>query len=1033
MYQTILFLKTLRVNTFCVASGVLLAHIAAAASYAPMAPNDSYLFAPQQQATGLVSADGSPLQGVSVRVKGKPTVAVTDGKGEFAIEAMQGDVLVFSAVGYQRREVAVGERMAVNVVLQRAVGELDEVVVVGYGIQKKSDVTNAVATIDFEELRNTPQANTVNILAGRIPGLSAIQAEAHPGNDDTELVIRGVSSTGTGWSSPLVIIDGVESWAKDFAMLSPSEIESVSVLKDASSAAIYGARGANGVILVTTRSPQRSKLRVQLDSYFGLQEATYVPRFVESWQWMILQNEATRNNEPIFPEKAIEAVRNGIYTDTFANYNAVESLFRRAPQTSHTITIAGGTKDIAFQGSLGYLNQQGVMASTQSERYNFRANTKAAISAKLEVGLNVSGYFQRNQENAGGVVAVMRNLLRSYPITPERYSNGDWGVYNLYTGQSILPARLLAETGRQDDERNSLNIQPYLEYKPIKNLTVATRVSYNNTTLDRENFMPTYSYPIPDGRVGIANNINTLENRHTWNKRFQITNTAAYNFAIRKKNHFSLLAGYEFIRNSSSTIEMEGSDLPTNEKQVLDQVTTNFIPGGDKQAQAYESVFGRLNYGYKAKYLLEGNVRMDGSSRVPIENRYNTIYSFSGGWVVSKERFFERSSIANHVNDLKIRYGWGITRNDVLGNRPYRQRLDFSSYYHFGDRMYAGAAILELANPQLNWVMSTTQNLGIDVSALNRRLDVTVDVYDRIVDGVIYQLDAPPSFGIQEKITKNIAKVSNKGWELAIRYGSGTAGREQISYHGALNVSYNKNNVLAIDEPLIQNPFLVIAGEAFNSYYGLIYDGIIKDKAELDTVPVLTTTRLEVGSMKFKDLNGDGKIDANDRTILGSSNIPYEYGVSGGIAYKGIALNFLLHGVRGKQIYIKDDANSPNAPALTNFWKEWWDNRYDAANNPNGTWPVLMDGAPGANEVSSFYVHNASFLRLKNVEIGYSFHPDVVQNLGINGLRLYLAGQNLLTFSPLIKQIDPERKSRTTDNRRYPQAKIMTFGVNLTL
>lgn len=329
--------------------------------------------------------------------------------------------------------------------------------------------------------------------------------------------------------------------------------------------------------------------------------------------------------------------------------------------------------------------------------------------------------------------------------------------------------------------------------------------------------------------------------------------------------------------------------------------------------------------------------------------------------------------------------------------------------------------------------MSTTQNLGVDISALHKRLDVTVDVYDRIVDGVIYQLDAPPSFGIQEKITKNIAKVSNKGWELSIRYRSGAPDREQISYHGAFNVSYNRNKVLAIDEPLIQNPFMVIAGQEFNSYYGLVYDGIIRNQAELDTVPVLTTTRLEVGSMKFKDLNGDGKIDANDRTVLGSSNIPYEYGFSAGLGYKGVELSFLLHGVSGKKIYIRDDANSPNAPALTNFWKEWWDNRYDAENNPEGTWPVLMDGAPGANEVSSFYVHNASFLRLRNIEIGYSFPANTVQSLGVKGLRLYLAGQNLLTFSPLIKQIDPERKSRTTDNRRYPQAKMMTFGVNLTL
>lgn len=999
----------------------------------PMRMNERQVRASQRQVTGQITANGIPLSGVTVKVEGQSATVTSGTDGEYSITASQGDVLVFSAVGYQKQQVKVGQLATIDVALQATVSELDEVVVVGYGSQKKSDVTNAVSTIDFEDLQNIPQSNTVNVLAGRVAGLSAIQAEAHPGNDDTELVIRGVSSTGTGWSSPLVIIDGVESWAKDLAMLSPSEIKSVSVLKDASSAAIYGARGANGVILVTTRSPQGSNLRIQLNSYMGLQKATYLPQFVESWQWMTLHNEASRNDEPIFPEDAIEAVKNRIYTDTFANYDPVEGLFRIAPQTSHNLTIAGGTKDIAFQGSLGYLNQQGVMVGTRSDRYNFRANTRAVISPKLEAGLNLSGYFQNNHENSGGVVQVMRNLLRSYPITPEKYGNGDWGVYNLYTGESILPARLLAETGRKDDERNSLNVQPFLEYRPVKNLTLTTRVAYNNTTLDRENFLPTYEYPIPDGRVGIANRVNTLENRHTWNKRFQITNTALYRFAIKKKSQFSILGGYEFINNRSSTIEMEGSDLPTNAKQVLDQVTTNIIPGGDKQEQAYESIFGRLNYTYQSKYLLEGNIRMDGSSRVPIENRYNTIYSFSGGWMLSNEKFFSESSLASHINEFKIRYGWGMTRNDVLGNRPYKQRLDFSNYYYFGEELFAGAAILELANPQLNWVMSTSQNLGVDISILNRQLDITFDLYDRLVDGVIYQFDAPPSFGVEEKITKNAAKVSNKGWEFSARYNSAATNRKKLSYHVAFNISYNKNRVLSVDQPIIQNPFMVMAGEAFNSYYGLVYDGVIKNQAELDTVPVLTSTRLEVGSMKFKDLNKDGKIDANDRTVLGSSAIPYEYGISGGIAYKGLELNFLLHGVQGKQIYIKDDANTPNAPALTNFWKEWWDNRYDAVNNPTGTWPVLMDGAPGANEVSSFYVHNASFLRVKNVEIGYSFPKKVVKQLSMNGLRLYVAGQNMFTFSPLIKQIDPERKSRTTDNRRYPQAKIMTFGLNLTL
>ncbi len=993
----------------------------------------SEAFSQPSKITGRVTSEGVPLPGVSVKVQGKDREAVTNDQGVYAITAAVRDVLAFSALGYETKELTVDQLEKVDVELVPKVGELGEVVVVGYGTQRKSDVTNSVTTIDFEDLQNVPQANTMNMMAGRVAGLNVVQASGEPGDMDNEVTVRGVGTVND--ASPLVIIDGIAADMQDFSVLSPNEIASVSVLKDASSTAIYGARGANGVILVTTKSPKEGRFRIALNSYYGFQDATEKPKFVNTWQWMTLHNEAS--NRELFPLRAIEDVRNGIYTDTFANNNVVKDVFRLAPQQSYNLSLSGGSKAIAFQGSVGYLDQEGILIGSNSNRINYRSNVVAEVSSRVKMGLNISGSTLKSHGSYGGTNGLMTNLYRNYPITPAKYANGDWGVYNLYNGTTLVPAPLYAQIGRTDLTDQRSNLIYFLEYKPLKGLNLKTQIGYSNRGQLTERFNPTYSYRAPDGTPAAMNNINTLINNEAKNNQLQLTTTASYLLNLKGGHRITLLAGHEYIDYDRATVQARGSNLPTNDHQVLSRATTDIGINGTKEEWRMQSFFGRANYAFQGRYFLEGNLRMDGSSRFPQNKQYILLPSVSGGWMVSNEQFFKDMNLAHVVDQFKIRAGWGRAGNDrmepgtgQLGNYVHQQTLNLENYYYFGNDLYPGAAITAFANENISWESTTATGLGVDLTLLEKSLDITVDLYDRLTDGILFRVPLPPSFGDATPAIQNVAKVSNKGWEINASYRKSWA---DFFFQIGGNLSYNKNNVVSLrGEEALSSPFILREGEEFNSFYGLVYDGIIKDSTELATVPVLTRNGLEIGSMKFRDMNEDGKIDDKDRVVLGSSNIPYAYGINGTFAYKGFSVAFLLQGVKGKTIYVRDWGNRPGDGAVMNFWREWWDNRYDAVNNPQGSWPVLNRSAPGSGETSTFWLHDASYLRLKNIELAYSLPTTWLSRARIAHARIFVAGQNLLTFTPLIKQIDPERRANVSRNVSYPQLKVMTCGFNVS-
>ncbi|MBN8879298.1 MAG: TonB-dependent receptor [Sphingobacteriales bacterium] len=975
---------------------------------------------------------GAPLANVNITVKETNKGVTTDQNGNFSIAADPGQVLVFSSVGFKSQEVKVTNETTLEIILEEDVNTMDDVVVIGYGAQKRVNVTGSVATVNFKDLENIPQANTLNILSGRMAGVSAVQPGGQPGSDESSILIRGAGTLND--ASPLVIIDGAMATTRDLGNLTPQEIESISVLKDASSAAIYGSRGANGVILVSTKQPSNKKLRIAYNFFYGRQSATYLPKFVESWQWMTLNNIATRATN--YAPRVIEDVRNGILTDSFSNTQWFDQVFRDAPMSNHSVSVSGGTSALSFQGNVGYLEQQGIMYGTSARRYTYRMNVRAAIAPILTAGFNTWGYIQKRMEPATAPNAIMNYTNMALPITPVHYSSGKWGVYHPAHPGGNDPARivnnplLFTEIGRNDVDDSKLNLQSYLELKPLRGLTARTMVTYGVNNMYGEDFMPTYSYSAFDDKPVLFNNRANLQNREDNIEQLQMQTTVNYTTKLAKVHELSALLGYEYNQYNGRYFLASGYDLPDNDLQVLDRAVSDYNIGGSKQQWRLQSWFGRVNYAFAKKYLLEANLRIDGSSRFSAGNKYGVFPSFSAGWVLTEEKFMEGLQDAG-INLLKLRGGWGRVGNDRIGNYSSEQYLDLNSRYGIGGQILAGAAITAFGNNNLQWESTSTTNIGLDLGLMKNRLFINIDVFKRLTDNILYNLPVPPSFGSVTPSVQNVASVSNKGWELSATYKT-VVGNVQIN--AGLNVSYVKNRVENLNtREAINGKFILREGEPINSFFGYVYDGLFRDSAELQMYPWYSVSGPKIGAMRFRDINKDGLINEADRTILGSANTPFTYGLTGGIAWKGVDFSFLLQGVEGKDMYIYDNGNRPGNAGNSNYWKEWWTNRYDPVENPNGQWPAMIRNSSEPAATSSFWLHDASYLRIKNIELGYSFPITLIKKAKLSSARIYVSGQNLFTFSSLIKQLDPERDNTTIVNTSYPQTKIITFGLNVSL
>ena len=986
---------------------------------------------------GIVTDEkGERLPGVNILIKGTTRGISTNNNGEFSIDLPNDkSSLAFSFVGFKSQEVVVGNRTQLNIILIQDSKSLAEVVVIGYGTQEKVNLTGSVSTVKFETLVNRPSPNAVNALAGAVPGMTIVQGGGQPGNDVGKVNIRGIGSLNAN-SSPLVIIDGVNSDLSFFSTLSPQEIESVSVLKDAASAAIYGSRAANGVILVTTKSGMTDKTKISFNSYYGLQQATVLPKLLDSWDNAKLENEARINaKQPIFwTDQMIELMKNNDPSDHFHNTDWVEEGFKTSPVQNYDLSVSSGTGKLKVYSNFNYYNQEGIVNNSNSDRVSLRNKFDLQINNHIKLGLNISGIL-KNLHRPADEQFFSQTLGRTNAIAPKYYNNGDYFVRwdEVPSYQTTFTPTRISNYGYFNSINKKLmsSLTAEVNWKDIK---FNSLVSYNYDNIVDKRWRPLQTIKSDAGTTVFTTDFARLNQNLTNSESVQVENYLNYAPKIGDKHSLSLLAGHTFLSSKISYFGAYGEKFSNNTTQVLTASSTaNQRAYGSENEFSLQSYFGRLNYSFKDKYLVEANVRYDGSSRFAKDNRYGLFPSFSAGWRISEENFLKNSK---SVNNLKLRASWGMLGNQDIGsNYPYSSVFSTSEGYLINGLIENGAAITTLSNDEVTWEKTSTSNVGIDATFFNH-LDLSLEYFIRNSFDMLVVLPVPLTLGSVNPPFQNIGKVENKGWELSGMYRGSS---NKFNYSLNFNVSNIKNQVIDIGKQrfLFAGDRQVIReGNSINSWFGYIFDGIYQSQQEIIDGPKRAEP-VAPGDLKYKDISGingtpDGKIDSYDRTTLANSFPEITYGFGTNLSYNNIDLNLFFQGVGNVGIESYSFVNHAGRGVNPMNWTVEWLNRW-TPENPSQEFPRLhyLNTYNDRSMSSSYWIEDGSFLRLRNLELGYSFKSNLLKKLRVEKLRIYVGGQNFLTFTKM-KHFDPERAYNLRTNDFYPQIKTYQLGLNVT-
>ncbi len=1004
----------------------------------------------ERTVSGTVTSaeDGLPVIGSNVVVKGTTTGAVTDFDGNYEITVPGEDaVLVFSYTGLETQEIRVGNQSVINVTLQTNAELLDEVVVVGYGVQKKSVVTGAIASVSAEEIGQTPVLRVEQALQGRTAGVQVTSQSGQPG-DALTVRIRGAGTTGN--ADPLYVVDGLPVGGIDY--LNPGDIESIEVLKDAASAAIYGARAANGVVLITTKSGQAGKMQVSYDGYYGTQDPWRKLAVLNAREYAVIQNEAAAASGFAIPFDDPEALGEGTnWQDLLFNENA--------PITNHQLSVTGGNDRSTFAGTMSYFSQEGIVGGDKSQfdRYTARINSTHEVSDRFTFGENLS-YTQINRRAVDGnneFGGPLMSTLNIDPITPlfetdparlasydpRAVTNEEGDVYAIsqYATQEVVNplARLDVTNGRYKLDKIVGNI--YGEFEILEGLKLNSSFGIDLAYGTGDNFRPVFFL----NAAQISNESRVDKNVDRWFNWIWET-TLAYNKTFGPHS-LGLLVGnttqefnYENIAGGKSNLVFSDFDNAFLNTATNEESATIF---GGAAESALLSYFGRINYEFKDKYLFSAIFRADGSSRFGENNRFGFFPSVSAGWILSEESFMQDVSF---IDFFKIRASWGQNGNQEIGNYRWASTIATGAGYSFGDGTVftSGAIPSSVPNPDLEWETSEQTNIGIDLRFLDGRLNFTSDYYVKETKGLL--VDAPiPGIVGNNAPTVNGGNVKNRGIEFAIGYRNRMS---EFNYNVSFNASYNENEVTAIN-----NAEGVILGAGFSTYgtvsraaigfpiayfWGLQTDGLFQNEAEVEnytnSAGNLIQPNASPGDIRFVDLNGDGVINDQDRTLIGNPTPDWTYGFNFGADYKGFDLNLFVQGATGNEIFNgtrRHDLTSANMPAR---FLNRWTGEGTSNDIPRST---LSDPNGNFSRISDFYIEDGSFLRVKDLQIGYTVPSSALQFLNIAQVRIYVAAQNLLTITDY-NGFDPEIGARSSldigiDRGIYPQARSYRFGMNV--
>ncbi|EDY94341.1 TonB-linked outer membrane protein, SusC/RagA family [Phocaeicola plebeius DSM 17135] len=1004
--------------------------------------------AQQLNVTGSVKdALGEYIIGASVLVKGTTNGTITDIDGNFSVSGVEkGSVLEISYIGYVSQSITINDEKPLQIILKEDSETLEEVVVVGYGVQKKANLTGAVTSMKSDELLKSRAANATTALVGQMPGLISKQASGEPGADDASIFIRGIA-TFQGDASPAYIIDGIERTSADFARMDPNDIESINVLKDAASAAIFGMRGANGVIVITTKRGTDGKASIKYSGSVSIQSPTKLPEFANSYDYARLANQYFGSE--IYSAEAIQKYKDGSDPELYPNTNWYdEMLTKNAIQNQHNISISGGNEKIRYYVSGGFLNQGGLWEDLNYKRYNLRSNIDAQITKTTRLGVDVSGRLEKSL-NSGSSYTIFKELVRNTPVLLCRYPDGTFAFPDA-THPNIVAAN---QPGGSYSKGETFVVDARVELEQeldfiTEGLSAKGVMSYsrNNYTNKAWSVSP-YVYSKDANNEYVLNPRTSPSLNLTQNQ----TNYQEYQLQVNYNRSFGLhnvtaMAMVLARKGFSSTSSMFRNSF---DSEILDQINAGNTDGQTMNAvdseTARASYMARVNYNYASKYLVEFNIRRDGSENFAPDKRWGTFASASLGWVVSEEPFFE--SLKNTINFLKIRGSYGTLGNDNTGGVSFPFYSRFELYqgavasngfmnnlgdYAFGDLVTKGLVPGAIANSLATWEKSNKANIALDATLFNN-LNFTVDLFTERRTNILTQRTAevPSSFGGILPL-ENIGIVNNKGIDLSLNYHNSIG---KVNYSVGGNFTFARNKIVEMAEAEGTSEYMRQTGRPINGYYGYKTDGIFQSQEEIDSYAKQEVAGVgydtQIGDIKYVDVDGNGVVNSDDMTYLGYGNIPeIIYGINGSLNWKNFDFSFLMQGAAHAQVYLKGGIILPyfNQGNLPQFWvNEAW-----TEENPSNRYPRLAESVHNfpATDVPGVqtYLYNASYLRLKNIEVGYTFPTSWLSRIGVTNARVYVNAQNLFTISD-VPQIDPENTEQ--EGWTYPQMKSFNFGLSL--
>src|SRR5690625_944782 len=973
---------------------------------------------------------GEALPGVNVIAhdpsnEATPIGTTTNIDGEYLLTVPDHiETIIFSYVGYQRLEIDINDRTEIDIELLQEAITGDEVVVVGYGQQRKRDITGSIASVNFEDFANEPSQQIAQSLKGRVAGVQIMQDSGNPGSS-LMMRVRGISSVNSSASGPLYVIDGNP--MADPSDIDPASIENIQILKSASAAAIYGARGSSGVVLITTRKGRPGSPQLDVNFYEGVQYARRMP-MTNASEYATLYNEAVINagQSPIFENP--DAFGKG--TDW------QEEILRPASIRDLQVSVGGGNDRSTYMLSGSMFMQDGVVKSSSYDRLSMRLNSSHRINEYLQLGQNLSlSRAEFSQINPYGMGGILNSALNADPTVPVKNPDGSWGV---------LPrgGNLAASMERQfgGTVRPVLNGDVHAIITPIENLTFRTQYNMTYGTNRSSNFNPEYYIGPSDQNItsSISRGFNSWNNWNWENTLSYVHNSGVHNF--------DAMIGFTAQENKSENFNGSAEHLPRNADifpglRYFGLADSGQNVDGSGTAYGMVSYLGRINYNYDETYLITLNYRVDGSSRFGSNNRYGYFPSFSLGWRLSNESFLEN---INFINDLMVRGGWGELGNQSsLSDYAFTSSVTTELDYYFGEDkvLYHGQAPTGMGNPDLQWESLKETNIGIDFTGFRNRVNITLDYYHRTTSNMLVQIPMIAYSGIQDPAFSNAGEVVNKGLEIDVGYQRTTPGNFYYNISG--NISFNNNEVTALAQGTseILGGWISFVGENYTTravvgqplgvFYGYQTDGIFQNQAEVDAHATQPNAATE--DLRFKDLNGDGVINSQDQDYNGSPWPTHTFGLNFDFAYRNFDLNIGLQGVYGNKIF--------SAWKWYNYGPNWFNYHKDALNRWTGegtsqTMPRLNINDPNSNLRSSdWYVDDGSYLRLNNLQIGYTISQSVID---IRRLRVYAVATNLFTITGY-PGVDPELGTDNSqlfcgiDTGHYPLPRTSAFGINIGL